>query len=117
MWVNMWFGSSLTFSPYIFHLGFPRHQNFGICGGDLPKPKILKQGCINSRLIYFKKFISRDNGHNSRDIHNLVFSDDYGAHTALFMFEFDSQQLLLCLLLCYVLLVQLYFRFSFNSDL
>ena len=54
MWVNMWFGSSLTFSPYIFHLGFPRHQNFGIYGGDLPKPKILKQGVLTVDLSISK---------------------------------------------------------------
>ena len=24
----MWLGSPLTFSPYIFPWGFPRHQNF-----------------------------------------------------------------------------------------
>ena len=41
--------------------------------------------------------------------HNLDFSDDYDAHPAVFMFEFDFQQVSLCLLLCYVLLVyQLY---------
>ena len=28
-WLNMWLGSSLTFSPSMFLLKFPRHQNFG----------------------------------------------------------------------------------------
>ena len=46
--------------------------------------------------------------------HNLDFSANYGVHPPLFMFEFDFHQVLLCLLLCYVLLVhQLYFWFKF----
>ena len=46
--------------------------------------------------------------------HNLDVSADDGAQPPLFMFEFDSHQVLLRLLLCYVLLVhQLYFRLMF----
>ena len=39
-WVNMRLGNSLTFSPYIFLLRFPRHQNFGReKEGAFPSPK------------------------------------------------------------------------------
>ena len=52
--------------------------------------------------------------HTCTHKHNLDFSADYGVQPPLFMFEFDSHQVLLRLLLCYVLLVhQLYFRFKF----
>ena len=42
-------------------------------------------------------------------IHNLEFSVDYEVQPPLFMFEFDSYQVLLYLLLCYVLLCTLIF--------
>ena len=50
--------------------------------------------------------------HAGKHIHNLDFSVNYGAQPPPFMFEFDSHQVLLCLLLCYVPLVhQLFFRY------
>ena len=50
----MWLGSSFTFNPNIFLLGVPKTPKFwqGRGGGFL-KPKILKQGCIDNRLIFF----------------------------------------------------------------
>ena len=48
--------------------------------------------------------------HARMHIHNLEFSVDYGVQPPLIMLEFDSRQILLCLLLCYVLLAhQLFF--------
>ena len=51
--------------------------------------------------------------HTRIHTHKLDFSADYGAHSPLFMFEFDSYQVVLCLL-CYILPVQeFYFWFKF----
>ena len=102
--------SSLTFIHIIF--GIPKTPKFGQGAGGAFS--ISKYWNIDKRLIYFKRMNYRDNWHNSRDRHNLDFSDIYGAHPALVMFELDSQQAFLCLL-CYVLLVyQSYFNLSFN---
>ena len=46
-WVNMCLGSFLTFSPYIFHFGFPRHQNFGNGVKEaFPSPKYLNRSVL-----------------------------------------------------------------------
>ena len=146
----MWLGSSLKFSPYIFFLGFPRHQNFGRrVKVAFPSPKYWHKGLLAVGLscFYFENFFSevaklewqifQDKKVASFDTntytltftrthahtHNLDFSVNCGAHPPLStasLFEFDSQQVLLCLLLCSVVLVtvvlltqQLYFRFKF----
>ena len=143
---NVWFGSSLTFSPYIFLLGLPRHQDFGReVEGGLPKSKSLKQGCIGNRLILllFQKsqFLRQMNWndryfriiplthihvptdtntraltHTHTHTHNLDFSADYGRTLHCSCLNLiPTRLLLLCLLLCYVLLVrQLYFS-SYNQ--
>ena len=92
-----------------------------------------EQGCINKRFIlplFQRKIfpeiaelewqIFQAKKEDSFDTHarthaqNLEFSADYGVQPQLFMFKFDSHQVLIYLLLCYVILVrQLYFWFQF----
>ena len=78
----------------------------------LSNPKILKQAYIDNRtyLVSISKvLIFSDNW-----TYNLDFSVNYRLHPPLLMSEFDSHQVLLCLLWCYILLVHLlYFWFEF----
>ena len=126
-WVNMWLGSSLTYNPCIFL--FLNTPEFG--RGEewaFPSQKYWNTSVLTIDLFcfYFKKFIFRDNWGGKKNTlthtfthrhttphhtHNLDLSADYGVHPQLFMFEFDSHQVLSCLLLCYV--HQLYFQFKF----
>ena len=131
----MWLGSSLTFSPYIFLLGFPKHQNVGRgVKVAFASPKYWNRGVLAVGLscFYFgnlfsamtelewqifqdKKEVSFDTNTYTQTYtrtrahtHNLDFSVSYGAHHLLStasLFEFDSKKIL-CLL-CYVVLVLL----------
>ena len=71
MRANMWLGSSLTFSPYIFLLGFLRHQNVGK-GEEVASPisKNWNRGVftIDLSCLDFKKIIFRDSWTGMIDI-------------------------------------------------
>ena len=70
-WVNMWLGSSLTFSLYIFLLGLPRHPNLG---GQKRGPSQTQNAetrgvlTIDLSCFYFKRFIARDRWTGMTDI-------------------------------------------------
>ena len=64
----MWFGTSLTFSPYIFPLENP----------------------LTHTHTHTHTHTDTQT-HMYMHTHNFDFSVNYGAHTPLFMFEFDSQ--------------------------
>ena len=59
----------------------------------------------NDIYVRIKKRIILTPTHARAHIHNSEFFADYGTQSPLFMFEFDSHQALLCLLLCYELLI------------
>ena len=94
-WVNMSLDTSLTFNPYIFLFGFPRHQKFGMGEKGPSQPQNTEKGHAHKHT------------HTHTHTHNLDFFCRLWAHSLLIIFEFDSHQVLQCLLLCYVLLVLL----------
>ena len=130
-----WAASCLTYSPHILLLCFQNtkisagersgpFQSQNTCLASISKVLFYYfQTQLNWNNKYFKKrninpLIHTHHTHTHTHTHTHAHkhththththtSPDYGAHTPLFIFEFESHQALLCLLLCYVLLVHL----------